>query len=218
VGNTSQSYSFSCHFSEYFCHIERIPYYKRNIRSTTFRQNVRLCNFSTLRILFLSCVSLRLPSFTRSPLLSEWLFRNNSRSRDGVCQTQRLLCENKMRWVCQVNYKKAMPVLRFEASTSLPKTTHRIQEINTNFGMAISWKLITKRKRKLEEKTWSGLNVGLLWWRSRTYASHNIQSDRKVTQPIIKHLLIVTFQHNSIEWINTQYRCDYIRGWVKWKP
>jgi hypothetical protein len=40
----------------------------------------------------------------------------------------------------------------------------------------------------------------------------NIQGDLKVTQPILKHLLMVTIQYSSIGLINTQYRCDYTRA------
>jgi hypothetical protein len=38
-----------------------------------------------------------------------------------------------------------------------------------------------------------------------------IQSDRKVTQPILKYLLMVAIQYSSIGLINTQYRCDYAK-------
>jgi hypothetical protein len=36
--------------------------------------------------------------------------------------------------------------------------------------------------------------------------------DRKVTQPILKYLLVVEIKYSSIGLINTQYRCDYTRG------
>jgi hypothetical protein len=36
--------------------------------------------------------------------------------------------------------------------------------------------------------------------------------DRKVTQPILKYLLMVTIQYNSNWLINTQYRCDYTKA------
>jgi hypothetical protein len=39
-----------------------------------------------------------------------------------------------------------------------------------------------------------------------------IQSDRKVTQPILKYLFMVAIQYNSTELINTQYRCDYTKA------
>jgi hypothetical protein len=39
-----------------------------------------------------------------------------------------------------------------------------------------------------------------------------IQSDQKVTQPILKHLLIVAIKYNSTGLINTKYRCDYTRA------
>jgi hypothetical protein len=39
-----------------------------------------------------------------------------------------------------------------------------------------------------------------------------IQSHRKVTQPILKYLLMVAIQYNSIWLINTQYRCEYTRA------
>jgi hypothetical protein len=38
-----------------------------------------------------------------------------------------------------------------------------------------------------------------------------IQDNRKVTQPILKYLLMVVFQYNSIGLINAQYRCDYTK-------
>jgi hypothetical protein len=38
------------------------------------------------------------------------------------------------------------------------------------------------------------------------------QSDRKVTQLILKYLLMVEIQYNSNGLINTQYRCDYTRA------
>jgi hypothetical protein len=41
-----------------------------------------------------------------------------------------------------------------------------------------------------------------------------VQVNRKVTQPILKYLLIVAIQYNSIELINTQYRSDYTRAHV----
>jgi hypothetical protein len=34
----------------------------------------------------------------------------------------------------------------------------------------------------------------------------------EVTQPIIKYLLIVAIQYNSIGLIKTQYRCNYTRA------
>jgi hypothetical protein len=39
-----------------------------------------------------------------------------------------------------------------------------------------------------------------------------VQGDRKVTQPILKYLLIVAIQYNLIRLINTQYGCDYTRA------
>jgi hypothetical protein len=39
-----------------------------------------------------------------------------------------------------------------------------------------------------------------------------VQSDRKDTHPILKYLLMVVIQYNSIELINTQYRCDCTRA------
>jgi hypothetical protein len=39
-----------------------------------------------------------------------------------------------------------------------------------------------------------------------------IQDDQKVTQPILKYLLMVAVQYISIGLINTQYRCDYTRA------
>jgi hypothetical protein len=39
-----------------------------------------------------------------------------------------------------------------------------------------------------------------------------IQSDQKVTQPILKYLLMIAIQYNSIGLINTQYRSDYTRA------
>jgi hypothetical protein len=44
-------------------------------------------------------------------------------------------------------------------------------------------------------------------WRLTT-----IQSDRKITQPILKYILMVAIQYNSTGLINTQYRCDYTRA------
>jgi hypothetical protein len=41
------------------------------------------------------------------------------------------------------------------------------------------------------------------------YNSENIQDDQKVTQPILKYLLMVAIQYNLIGLINTQCRCDY---------
>jgi hypothetical protein len=38
-----------------------------------------------------------------------------------------------------------------------------------------------------------------------------ILGDPKVTQPILKYLLMVAIQYSSIGLINTQYRCDYTR-------
>jgi hypothetical protein len=35
------------------------------------------------------------------------------------------------------------------------------------------------------------------------------QCDREVRQPILKYLLTVAIQYNSIGLINTLYRCDY---------
>jgi hypothetical protein len=46
----------------------------------------------------------------------------------------------------------------------------------------------------------------------RTNERLQIQGDRKVTQPILKYLLMVTIQYNSIGLINTQYRCDDTRA------
>jgi hypothetical protein len=40
---------------------------------------------------------------------------------------------------------------------------------------------------------------------------HIAQGDRKVTQPILKYLLMVAIQYSSTELINTQYRCDCTR-------
>jgi hypothetical protein len=39
-----------------------------------------------------------------------------------------------------------------------------------------------------------------------------VQGDKKVTQPILKYLLMVAIQYNSIGLINTQYRCEYTRA------
>jgi hypothetical protein len=39
-----------------------------------------------------------------------------------------------------------------------------------------------------------------------------IQGDRKVTQPILKYLLMIAIQYNSTGLINTQYHCDYTRA------
>jgi hypothetical protein len=39
-----------------------------------------------------------------------------------------------------------------------------------------------------------------------------LQGDQKVTQPILKYLLMVANQYNSSGLINTQYRCDYTRA------
>jgi hypothetical protein len=39
-----------------------------------------------------------------------------------------------------------------------------------------------------------------------------LQADRKVTQSILKYLLMFAIQYNSTELINTQYRCDYTRA------
>jgi hypothetical protein len=39
-----------------------------------------------------------------------------------------------------------------------------------------------------------------------------IQGDRKVMQPILKYILMVAIQYNSIGLIKTQYRCDYTRA------
>jgi hypothetical protein len=39
-----------------------------------------------------------------------------------------------------------------------------------------------------------------------------LQSDRKVMQPILKYLLMVAIIYNSIGLINTQYRCDSTRA------
>jgi hypothetical protein len=44
------------------------------------------------------------------------------------------------------------------------------------------------------------------------FSELQVQDDRKVTQPILKYLLRVAIQYNSIELINTQYRCDYTRS------
>jgi hypothetical protein len=41
-----------------------------------------------------------------------------------------------------------------------------------------------------------------------------MQDDGKVTQPILKCLLMVAIQYISIGSINTQYRCDYIRSYA----
>jgi hypothetical protein len=52
----------------------------------------------------------------------------------------------------------------------------------------------------------------------RNYTSVNstdgstVQSDRKVTQPILKYLLMVAIEFNLIGLINTQYRRDYTRA------
>jgi hypothetical protein len=39
-----------------------------------------------------------------------------------------------------------------------------------------------------------------------------MQGDRKVTQPMLKYLLMVATQYNSTGLINTQFRCDYTRS------
>jgi hypothetical protein len=39
-----------------------------------------------------------------------------------------------------------------------------------------------------------------------------VQGDLKVTQLILKYLLIVAIQYNTIGLINTQYRCDYTKA------
>jgi hypothetical protein len=39
-----------------------------------------------------------------------------------------------------------------------------------------------------------------------------LQGDRKVTQPIVKYLLMIAIQYNLIGLINTQCRCDYTRA------
>jgi hypothetical protein len=39
-----------------------------------------------------------------------------------------------------------------------------------------------------------------------------VQDGRKVTQPVLKYLLMVAVQHNSTGLINTQYRSDYARS------
>jgi hypothetical protein len=41
-----------------------------------------------------------------------------------------------------------------------------------------------------------------------------IQGDRNVTQLILKYLLMVEIEYNSIVLTNTQYRCDYTRAHV----
>jgi hypothetical protein len=39
-----------------------------------------------------------------------------------------------------------------------------------------------------------------------------VQANRKVTQPILKYLLLVAIQYNSTGLINTQYHRDYTRA------
>jgi hypothetical protein len=39
-----------------------------------------------------------------------------------------------------------------------------------------------------------------------------MRGDGKVTQPMLKYLLMVAIQYNSIGLINTQYNCDYTRA------
>jgi hypothetical protein len=39
-----------------------------------------------------------------------------------------------------------------------------------------------------------------------------VHGTQKVTQPILKYLLMVAFQYNSIGLRNTQYRCGYTRA------
>jgi hypothetical protein len=47
---------------------------------------------------------------------------------------------------------------------------------------------------------------------SHPVAATYIQDDRKFTQTILKYLLMVAIQYNSIGLKNTQYRCDYTRA------
>jgi hypothetical protein len=47
------------------------------------------------------------------------------------------------------------------------------------------------------------------FWLYKCATLGNIHDDWKVTQPILKYLLMVTIQYNSVGLINTQYRCDY---------
>jgi hypothetical protein len=59
----------------------------------------------------------------------------------------------------------------------------------------------------------SGANKWRFIWRDISLWGFTIlQADRKVMQPILKYLLVVAIQYNSIGLINTQYRCDYTRA------
>jgi hypothetical protein len=46
----------------------------------------------------------------------------------------------------------------------------------------------------------------------KVYVHSNVQGDRKVTQHILKYLLMVAIQYNPTGLINQQYRCDYTRA------
>jgi hypothetical protein len=58
------------------------------------------------------------------------------------------------------------------------------------------------------------LILGLLALVSARFSRNTsqVQDDRKVTQPILKYLLMFSIQYNSIGLINTQYRCNYTRA------
>jgi hypothetical protein len=55
------------------------------------------------------------------------------------------------------------------------------------------------------------VNVEYEQWKP-TDPNTNAQDDRKVTQPILKYLLMVEIQYTSIGLIHTQYRCDFSRA------
>jgi hypothetical protein len=48
--------------------------------------------------------------------------------------------------------------------------------------------------------------------KNNCYIFNIMQSDLKVTQHILKYLLMVATEYNSIGLINTQYHCDYTRA------
>jgi hypothetical protein len=53
---------------------------------------------------------------------------------------------------------------------------------------------------------------GLIYAMTTLEPSPFIEDGLKVTQPILKYVLMVAIQNNSIWLINTQYRCDYTRS------
>jgi hypothetical protein len=67
----------------------------------------------------------------------------------------------------------------------------------------------------------SELSLSLSLFGFKGLETNKIQDDRKVTQSILKYLLLVAIKYNSIWLINTQYRCDYTRahaGYVMLQP